>query len=164
MYGDHFSEHGFRDGEDDNPFTFDGPSPFQISKYPPEMVNKLHEASDLDVSPFSHHHSLGVRHNQASPGDHTHNGGSSKVLFHTFSGSGTTETNGHLSINTQAPFNTVSVAFIQYDQTLRSGGPMCTAIWYDLWTASNHIIGSQWYNGTTPINAGVVYYTGIVFP
>lgn len=159
-----FNNPGFYEEGNDNPFTSDGAPPFQTHKYPPELINELHKTSDVDVSFMSHHHTLGFRHSQASPGDHSHDGGTSKDLFHTFSGSGTTGSDGHLLINTGAVFSTVSVALVQYDQTLRTGGPMCTAIWYDIWTTSNHTIGTQWYNGTSPINAGTVYYRGVVFP
>lgn len=143
-----------------------GEDPFSLIKNPlsPERVIEIHETSDVDSSTLSQHHTLGPRHNQASPGDHSHNGATSAPLFHTFSGSGTTDSAGHLVIDTLAPFNTVSAALIQYDQSGRSGGPMCTATWYDVWTTSQHKIGSQWFNGTAVINAGVIYYRGVVFP
>ncbi len=41
---------------------------------------KAHSNSDVDSSVTSQHHTLGVQHNQASPGDHTHNGKSSKKI------------------------------------------------------------------------------------
>ena len=43
-------------------------------------VNKFHGNSDIDSSVVSQHHTLGILHNQASPGDHTHNGKSSKRI------------------------------------------------------------------------------------
>lgn len=46
----------------------------------PKQVNDFHARSDLDSSTFSQHHTLGVKHNQASPGDHTHDGGNSRKL------------------------------------------------------------------------------------
>lgn len=44
-------------------------------------VNEFHENSDLDGSPKAQHHSLGSSPNQASPGNHTHDGGSSQQLL-----------------------------------------------------------------------------------
>lgn len=42
--------------------------------------NKAHTNSDVDSANNSQHHTLGIQHNQASPGDHTHNGKSSKRI------------------------------------------------------------------------------------
>lgn len=47
---------------------------------PPIEVNLFHKRSDIDSGPFSQHHTLGVKHNQASPGDHIHDGKSSRKL------------------------------------------------------------------------------------
>lgn len=44
-------------------------------------VNEFHENDDVDGSPKAHHHSLGANANQASPGNHTHDGGSSQQLL-----------------------------------------------------------------------------------
>lgn len=46
----------------------------------PREVNAFHGASDLDTGPNAQHHSLGVKHNQASSGDHVHDGGSSRKI------------------------------------------------------------------------------------
>lgn len=43
-------------------------------------VTKFHTNSDVDTSSISQHHTLGLQHNQASPGDHTHNGANSKRI------------------------------------------------------------------------------------
>jgi hypothetical protein len=43
-------------------------------------VNKFHSNSDVDTSTVSQHHTLGIGHNQASPGDHKHDGKSSKTI------------------------------------------------------------------------------------
>jgi len=43
-------------------------------------VSKFHSNSDVDAAVTSQHHTLGIQHNQASPGDHTHNGKSSKKI------------------------------------------------------------------------------------
>lgn len=47
----------------------------------PEKVNEFHRYDDVDNTPESHHHTLGIEPNQASPGDHTHNGRDSAALF-----------------------------------------------------------------------------------
>lgn len=47
---------------------------------PTSEVNKFHSNSDVDSSVTGQHHSLGIQHNQASPGDHTHNGKSSRKI------------------------------------------------------------------------------------
>jgi hypothetical protein len=41
---------------------------------------KAHTNSDADSSTGAQHHSLGIGHAQASPGDHTHNGKNSKRI------------------------------------------------------------------------------------
>lgn len=41
---------------------------------------KAHTNSDVDTSTQAQHHTLGIAHNQASPGDHKHDGKSSKKL------------------------------------------------------------------------------------
>ena len=50
------------------------------SEVPPEQVNRLHSRDDADKSSFSHHHTLGPKRNQASPGDHIHDGVSSRKV------------------------------------------------------------------------------------
>lgn len=46
----------------------------------PEEVNEFHRYSDVDNGPDSQHHTLGIDPNQSSPGDHTHNGRTSRTL------------------------------------------------------------------------------------
>lgn len=46
----------------------------------PEEVNKFHARDDADTSAFAHHHTLGPRRDQASPGNHTHDGKTSIKL------------------------------------------------------------------------------------
>lgn len=46
-----------------------------------KTVNEFHKKDDVDSSWDSHHHTLGTKHDQASPGDHTHNGENSKRLL-----------------------------------------------------------------------------------
>lgn len=47
-----------------------------------EEVKRLHSNSDVDQNPLAQHHTLGTLPNQASPGDHTHDGKNSlKIKF-----------------------------------------------------------------------------------
>ena len=56
-----------------------------------EEVDRAHVNSDRDASSNAQHHTLGPDKHQASPGDHTHDGGDSKSLLEdvTISGSRT---------------------------------------------------------------------------
>jgi hypothetical protein len=45
-----------------------------------EEVNILHTNSDVDKSAISQHHTLGTLATQASPGDHVHDGKTSKKI------------------------------------------------------------------------------------
>jgi hypothetical protein len=45
-----------------------------------DEVKTLHRDSDVDESPIAQHHTLGILPNQASPGDHVHDGKSSKKI------------------------------------------------------------------------------------
>lgn len=42
--------------------------------------NKQHTNADTDTGVTSIHHTLGIQHNQASPGDHKHDGKTSKKI------------------------------------------------------------------------------------
>lgn len=44
------------------------------------QVSELHTKADLDASTSSMHHTLGISHNQASPGDHSHDGQTSRLI------------------------------------------------------------------------------------
>ena len=46
-----------------------------------QQVSDFHANADTDGTRNSLHHTLGVGRGQASPGDHTHEGGSSKLLL-----------------------------------------------------------------------------------
>lgn len=46
----------------------------------PRAVSSFHARSDVDSSSTAQHHTLGVGHNQAAPGDHNHDGKSSRKL------------------------------------------------------------------------------------
>lgn len=52
----------------------------KFSNDPSSEVNKIHSQSDLDRSARAQHHTLGFRPNQASPGNHVHDGGTSKKI------------------------------------------------------------------------------------
>jgi hypothetical protein len=47
----------------------------------PKTVAKFHEKDDVDASYDSHHHTLGTKNGQSSPGDHNHNGKNSVKLL-----------------------------------------------------------------------------------
>lgn len=46
----------------------------------PREVNLFHTRSDVDSSQLAQHHTLGVKHDQASAGDHSHDGKSSRKV------------------------------------------------------------------------------------
>jgi hypothetical protein len=46
-----------------------------------EEVNRFHTKADTDSSNLAVHHTLGVKHDQASPGDHKHDGTNSLQLL-----------------------------------------------------------------------------------
>lgn len=46
----------------------------------PREVGQFHARSDLDSSASAQHHTLGIQHTQASPGDHSHDGRSSRKI------------------------------------------------------------------------------------
>lgn len=47
----------------------------------PREVAKFHTRSDVDSSAQAQHHTIGIKHDQASAGDHIHNGVSSRRLM-----------------------------------------------------------------------------------
>jgi hypothetical protein len=65
-----------------------------------QAVDDFHTNSDADSRAESLHHTLGPNPNQASPGDHTHDGGDSELLLlnETISGSRATDA-WRLSVN-----------------------------------------------------------------
>lgn len=46
----------------------------------PREVALMHNRSDVDSSTLAQHHTLGVKHTQAAPGDHVHDGTSSRKI------------------------------------------------------------------------------------
>jgi hypothetical protein len=79
-YVDYLTEHGLRDGQPENEFEPDDPTPFPKTRFPPDQINAMHANSDVDSAQFAQHHTLGPRHNQAAPGDHSHDGVTSKNI------------------------------------------------------------------------------------
>lgn len=45
-------------------------------------VNLFHSKSDVDSSATSQHHTIGIKHDQASAGDHVHDGKSARKVGH----------------------------------------------------------------------------------
>jgi hypothetical protein len=73
--------HGARDGMFSHEYdNYDDPMPFPSNGVSPQEAQNFHRASDVDASSFAQHHTLGPRHNQSSPGDHTHDGRTSPLL------------------------------------------------------------------------------------
>lgn len=64
----------------DDPF---GPikTPRQRNTPPPQEVNAFHSRDDVDSSWQAHHHTIGVKHDQAAAGDHKHDGVGSLPLM-----------------------------------------------------------------------------------
>jgi len=54
------------------------PNPVERSAY--DQVKSFHQNSDIDESPIAQHHTLGALPSQASPGDHVHDGTSSRKI------------------------------------------------------------------------------------
>jgi len=57
-------------------------SPAYSTAQPPTSIetNKAHSNSDVDTGVTAQHHTLGIAHNQGSPGDHIHDGKNSKRI------------------------------------------------------------------------------------
>lgn len=64
----------------------------------PKVVNQFHARSDNDSGTEAQHHTLGVKANQASPGDHLHDGRASKKLL-----------DGHIIQNAPATYNQAQI-------------------------------------------------------
>lgn len=67
-------------GDKSDPF---GPVKESVQKTTPspQEVNSFHSRSDVDSSALAQHHTVGIKHDQTSPGDHMHNGQNSKKLM-----------------------------------------------------------------------------------
>lgn len=50
------------------------------SEESPQKTRRDHDRADVDLSHRALHHTLGIGHNQASPGDHYHDGVNSKKI------------------------------------------------------------------------------------
>lgn len=46
----------------------------------PRSVALIHARDDVDSSSLAHHHTIGIKHDQASAGDHVHDGASSRKI------------------------------------------------------------------------------------
>lgn len=46
----------------------------------PRVVARFHARDDVDSNQQAHHHTLGIKHDQASAGDHIHDGASSRKI------------------------------------------------------------------------------------
>jgi hypothetical protein len=68
------------DGETAEGDSYTQESEFLTERWSPGSVGTMHRFSDLDSSSFAQHHTLGPRHNQGSPGDHSHDGATSKNI------------------------------------------------------------------------------------
>ncbi len=55
--------------------------PDENAKPPAQVVDDFHTNSDVDSRAESQHHTLGPQPTQAAPGDHTHDGGDSRLLL-----------------------------------------------------------------------------------
>ena len=63
--------------------------PFGTTKEPakpggqitPSQVNEFHARADTDSSSIAVHHTLGIKHDQSSPGDHKHDGKNSRKIL-----------------------------------------------------------------------------------
>jgi len=55
-----------------------GTSPYQETT--PQDVAKFHSRDDSDTGIQAHHHTIGIRRNQAAAGNHNHDGSSGKKL------------------------------------------------------------------------------------
>lgn len=52
-----------------------------LNRFDARTVEQLHTNDDLDTQKNAHHHTLGPTANQASPGNHTHDGTNSSQLM-----------------------------------------------------------------------------------
>lgn len=46
----------------------------------PRVVARFHARDDVDSNQQAHHHTIGIKHDQASAGDHVHDGSSSRKV------------------------------------------------------------------------------------
>lgn len=70
-----------------NPSTVMPDDPFGVIKkeagppgVSPREVAKFHARDDVDSNQQAHHHTIGIKHDQASAGDHVHDGASSRKV------------------------------------------------------------------------------------
>lgn len=74
--------------------------PMASTKPTTEEVERFHTNSDLDLRAESQHHTLGTSPSQASPGNHTHDGGDSPLILEGMEITGSRATDAwRLSVN-----------------------------------------------------------------
>jgi hypothetical protein len=110
-------------------------------------INKSHVGDDVDVNAFAHHHTLGTGANQASPGNHTHDGKTSKPIAGG-GGGGTDE----VAIQTNTPSGSIEL-WVDLDDS--PPGSMLSGPVTNLPNGSNlnTIIDSGFYDVSGPVNA-----------
>jgi len=52
-----------------------------LNRFDVRVVQQIHMQDDLDTARDAHHHTLGISSNQASPGNHNHDGSNSPQLM-----------------------------------------------------------------------------------
>lgn len=65
----------------------------------PREVNLFHSRSDVDASTIAQHHTIGIKHTQASSGDHVHDGKSSRKIGQGLGLIVTGSTGGNVALN-----------------------------------------------------------------
>lgn len=74
--------------------------PTQVPKPASNVVDDFHTNSDVDLRAEAQHHTLGPGSNQASSGQHRHDGGDSPLILEGFTITGSRTTDAYrLSIN-----------------------------------------------------------------
>ena len=141
-----------------------GPTSNGASNYehvPIKDVTDFHKYSDVDGTAQSQHHTLGANANQASPGNHSHDGGASQMLI--FDNSAYVDIPSAQAINGQKTFNQPIVG--SFDVVpINEQNMMDTKIAdHAAATGGNKVTGGQVYVG--PVAAGgfvnVIVYPGL---
>jgi hypothetical protein len=70
-----------------DPFGGEKSEPKNPGEVSARVINAMHRRSDVDAKATAQHHTLGVQRNQASPGDHVHDGKAGAGLNLAVSGS-----------------------------------------------------------------------------
>lgn len=121
----------------------------------PKNVDKLHQNSDLNSSIFAQHHSLGSNPNQASPGNHIHNGATSKQL------QDVNFTGVLVGPNTAGIIFISFTALTTFTQTITFNQPFNSPPAVTVNIASGAAVASHWYS--KPINVSAIGFDFNVF-